>query len=61
MDDMLEAVLEGLPLRSFATMSPALGFTALDRIIATLNSDLRGVLRPGRPHSGTTGPGDRRE
>ena len=61
MDDMLEAVLEGLPLRSFATMSPALGFTALDRIIATLNGDLRGVLRPGRNHSGTTGPGDRRE
>ncbi len=61
MDDMLEAVLEGLPLRSFATMSPALGFTALDRIIATLNGDLRGVLRPGRHHSGTTGPGDRRE
>ncbi len=61
MDDMLEAVLEGLPLRSFATMSPALGFTALDRIIATLNGDLRGVLRPGRPQSGTTGPADRRE
>ena len=56
MDDMLEAVLEGLPLRSFATMSPALGFTALDRIIATLNGDLRGVLRPGRPQLGDDGP-----
>jgi beta-glucosidase len=61
MDDMLEAVLEGLPLRSFATMSPALGFTALDRVIATLNGDVGGVLRPGRPQSGTTGPADRRE
>ncbi len=61
MDDMLEAVLEGLPLRSFATMSPALDFTALDRIIATLNGDLLGVLRPGRSQSGATRAEDRRE
>ncbi len=61
MDDMLEAVLEGLPLRSFATMSPALGFATLDRMIASLNNDLRGVLRPGGSHSGTRRAGDRRE
>ena len=61
MDEMLEAVLEGLPLRSFATMSPALGFAALDRMIASLNNDLRGVLRPGGAHSATTRPRHRRE
>jgi beta-glucosidase len=61
MDDMLDAVLSGLPLRAFATRSPALGFAALDRMIASLNNDLRGVLRPGDSHSGTTRAGDRRE
>ena len=49
MDDMVEAVLAGLPLRAFVTMSPAMSFAIIDRIIAALNADLRGVLRPGRP------------
>ena len=61
MDDMLEAVLDGLPLRSFVSMSPALNFTAVDRIIAALNADPLGVLRPGRSHAGATSPTDRRE
>jgi hypothetical protein len=61
MDEMLEALLEGLPLRASATRSPALGFAALARLLAPLNNGLRGVLRPGDSHSGTTRAGDRRE
>jgi beta-glucosidase len=60
MDDMLDAVLAGLPLRSFATMSPALDFAALDRIIATLNGDLLGVLRPRGRTGGAAGTSDAR-
>jgi beta-glucosidase len=51
MDDMVEVVLASLPLRSFVMMSPGMSFGILDRIVATLNGDVRGVIRPGRrPH-----------
>jgi beta-glucosidase len=53
--DMVDAVLVGLPLRAFVMMSPTMSFGIIDRIIATLNADPRGVLRPRRPHVGTTG------
>jgi beta-glucosidase len=53
--DMVDAVLVGLPLRAFVMMSPTMSFGIIDRIIATLNADPLGVLRPRRPHVGTTG------
>jgi beta-glucosidase len=46
MDDMVDAVLESLPLRSIVMMSPGMSFAILDRIIATLNADVRGIIRP---------------
>ncbi len=49
MDDMVETVLASLPLRAFVTMAPGMSFAILDRIIAALNADVRGVIRPGRP------------
>ena len=52
MDDMVEAVLASLPLRAFVMMSPGMSFGILDRIIATLNRDVRGVIRPGRNSAG---------
>jgi hypothetical protein len=58
LDDLVEAVLAELPLRSIATMSPSLGFAGLDRMIASLNNDLRGVLRPRGPIAGTTAAGE---
>jgi len=60
MDDFTEAVLAQLPLRSIATSSPV-SFAALDRMIASLNNDLRGVLRPRRPATGSTAVGGTRE
>ncbi len=45
MDDMVETVLASLPLRSFVMMSPGMSFAILDRIIATLNADVRGIIR----------------
>ena len=52
MDDMVEVVLASLPLRSFVMMSPGMSFGILDRIVATLNGDVRGVIRPGRRPDG---------
>jgi len=45
-DDLVAAVLESMPLRSFVLMAPGVGFGAVDRLIAVLNGDLRGVIRP---------------
>ncbi|MCU0263091.1 MAG: glycoside hydrolase family 3 C-terminal domain-containing protein [Candidatus Nanopelagicales bacterium] len=59
MDDFTEAVLAQLPLRSIATSSPV-SFAALDRTIASLNNDVRGVLRPRRPATGSTSVGGAR-
>ncbi len=61
MDDMVDAVLVGLPLRAFVMMSPAMSFGVIDRIIATLNGDLLGVLRPPRRSAGAAGTSDTRE
>jgi hypothetical protein len=55
---MVDAVLVGLPLRAFVMMSPRMSFGIVDRVIATLNADPLGVLRPRRPHS-TGGSGTR--
>ena len=49
MDDMVDAVLASLPLRAIVTMSPGMSFGILDRIIASLNADVRGIIRPRRP------------
>jgi beta-glucosidase len=57
MDDMLDAVLVGLPLRAFVMMSPGMSFGVIDRIVATLNGDLRAVLRPRPPGADAAGPG----
>jgi beta-glucosidase len=60
MDDMLDAVLVGLPLRAFVMMSPGMSFGVIDRIVATLNGDLRAVLRPRPPGADAVGPGQGR-
>ncbi len=60
MDDMVEAVLAGLPLRAMVTMSPGMSFAILDRIIASLNSDVRGIIRPQRPTGSSARADDRR-
>jgi beta-glucosidase len=57
-EHMVDAVLVGLPLRAFVMMSPSMSFGIIDRIIATLNNDLRGVLRPRRPRAGATALSD---
>jgi beta-glucosidase len=45
--DVARTVLAGLPLRAFVTMAGGrLSFAMLDRLIAGLNRDVRGVLRP---------------
>lgn len=49
MDDMIDSVLASLPLRAMVVMSPGMSFGILDRIIATLNADVRGIIRPRRP------------
>ncbi|HYN56427.1 MAG TPA: glycoside hydrolase family 3 C-terminal domain-containing protein [Motilibacterales bacterium] len=48
LDDMIDAVLASLPLRAVVMMAPGMNFGVLDRIIAALNADLRGVIRPRR-------------
>jgi hypothetical protein len=60
MDDLTEAVLAELPLRAIATSSPV-SLAALDRMIASLNNDVRGVLRPSRPRGGSPGADGARE
>ncbi len=47
-EDLVEAVLAGLPLRSFVLMGAGVSFPVLDRVIAALNGDVRRVVRPGR-------------
>jgi beta-glucosidase len=59
MDDFTQAVLAQLPLRSIATSSPV-SFAVLDRIIASLNNDVHGVLRPRRPGGVLAGAGEGR-
>ena len=59
MDDLTEAVLAELPLRAIATSSPV-SLPALDRMIASLNNDLRGVVRPRRPGGGPAGADEAR-
>ena len=46
--DLIDAVMEGLPLRGIGLMSGALSLSRLDRLIAVLNGDLRTALRKGR-------------
>jgi hypothetical protein len=47
--DVVDSVLAGLPLRAFVTMAGGkVTFALLDRIIAALNADPRGMLRPRR-------------
>lgn len=45
-DDLVAAVLESMPLRSFALMAPGVSLGMIDRLVAVLNGDLRGVIRP---------------
>ncbi len=47
--DVLRSVMATMPLRTFVQMSGgALSLSGLDRVLAGLNGDLRGVLRRGR-------------
>jgi beta-glucosidase len=47
-DRMLTAVVQGMPLRAFVQMAGgALTFGHLDRVLAALNGDVRGLLRRG--------------
>ncbi len=47
--DMMATVMAEMPLRGFVQMAGGtLGFGVLDRVIAVLNGDPRGVLRPRR-------------
>lgn len=45
-DDLVAAVLESMPLRSIAMMAPGVSLGMIDRLVAVLNGDLRGVIRP---------------
>ncbi|HEX6888658.1 MAG TPA: hypothetical protein VF143_11180, partial [Candidatus Nanopelagicales bacterium] len=52
-DQMLAAVVQGMPLRGFVQMAGgALTFGHLDRVLAALNGDVRGVLRRGDRRDG---------
>lgn len=47
--DVVDPVLAGMPLRAFVSMAGGkVTLGALDRVLAALNGDLRGVLRPRR-------------
>lgn len=46
--DLVEAVLAGLPLRVIVALTPGMTFAGLDRMIALLNGDVRGIVRPRR-------------
>lgn len=60
MDDMVDTVVAGLPLRAIVMMTPGMSFAILDRIIASLNSDLRGIIRPRRPTGSPSRADDQR-
>lgn len=47
-EDLVDALLAGMPLRSFVLMGAGISFPTLDRLIALLNADPRGLLRPPR-------------
>jgi beta-glucosidase len=46
LDEMVDSVLAGMPLRAFVVLTPGLTFGMLDRLLAVLNGDVRGVVRP---------------